>query len=276
MFVAIDAQGNRVYADTIEKDCSCFCPVCNEQLRLRRGGINKPHFAHKQDTDCLYGKDKDYKSEWHIRMQGYFPKESCEVRFVDDETGEVHIADVFIEGTNTVLEFQHSPISETEFMSRTAFHIKNGRRIAWLFDESSSSLDSTFGRFRLDEDLSWYGVPFYQWMRNPRKFLAKGPDLKLGYNLYSIDVYTGTEGDAFHRIVAQRDSFHLVGLSLHKFEMKEGFDVDSLFSYDPFWAAEDRELARRQWLANQQKLAMEQRINNLLFQPRRTRRSRRF
>jgi len=209
-------------------------------------------------------------------MQGYFPKESCEVRFVDDETGEVHIADVFIKEANTVLEFQHSPISEDEFMSRTAFHIKNGRRIAWFFDESSSSKESTFGRFRLDEDLSWYGIPFYQWMRNPRQFLAKGPDLKQGYYHYSINVYTGTEGDVFHRIVGQHNSFHWVGLSLSLLEMSSVSDAEKLFTYDPFWAAEDRESARQQWIANQQKLAAQQRISNLLFQPRRTRRSRRF
>ena len=61
-------------------------------------------------------------------MQEYFPREACEVRFVDDETGEIHIADAFLEGSNTVLEFQHSPISEQEFLSRTIFHLKNGRR----------------------------------------------------------------------------------------------------------------------------------------------------
>lgn len=102
MFVALDNLGNRVYADSTEKGSVCFCPVCNEELRLRKGGKNRPHFAHKQDTDCQYGKDQDYKSEWHIRMQEYFPREACEVRFPDNETGEVHIADVFLEDSNVL------------------------------------------------------------------------------------------------------------------------------------------------------------------------------
>ena len=96
MFVALDTEGKRVYADTVEKSTESFCPVCSEMLRLRKGCKNRPHFAHKQDTDCQYGKDQDYKSEWHIRMQEYFPRDACEVRFSDDETGEVHIADVFL------------------------------------------------------------------------------------------------------------------------------------------------------------------------------------
>ena len=89
MFVALDAEGNRLYATSTEKSVKCFCPVCNEELRLRKGSKNKPHFAHRQDTDCLHGKNPDYKSEWHIRMQEYFPREACEVRFVDKETGEI-------------------------------------------------------------------------------------------------------------------------------------------------------------------------------------------
>ncbi len=38
MFVALDNLGNRVYADSAEKGSVCFCPVCNEELRLRKGG----------------------------------------------------------------------------------------------------------------------------------------------------------------------------------------------------------------------------------------------
>ena len=87
MFVAVDKNDNRIYADLAKKGTECFCPVCNEKVILRKGKINKPHFAHVQDSDCSYGKDKDYKSEWHIRMQAYFPREFCEVRFVDEKTG---------------------------------------------------------------------------------------------------------------------------------------------------------------------------------------------
>ena len=278
MFVALDNLGNRVYADSAEKGSVCFCPVCNEELRLRKGGKNRPHFAHKQDTDCQYGKDQDYKSEWHIRMQEYFPREACEMRFVDDETGEIHIADVFLEASNTVLEFQHSPISEDEFKSRTIFHLKNGRRIVWLFDESSKSQDSTFGRFRYDEDICCFGITFYQWMRRPRQFLANGPDLKQAYNLYSICVFTGTEGDVFHRIVGQHDKYHWVGFASEPIQMGQELNVEQFFSYDPFWIAEDQEIERRHANARQQELFRQQQLNNAFLQlgQRMNRRNRRF
>lgn len=200
------------------------------------------------------------------------------MRFVDDETGEIHIADVFLEASNTVLEFQHSPISEDEFKSRTIFHLKNGRRIVWLFDESSKSQDSTFGRFRYDEDICCFGIPFYQWMRRPRQFLANGPDLKQAYNLYSICVFTGTEGDVFHRIVGQHDKYHWVGFASEPIQMGQELNVEQFFSYDPFWIAEDQEIARRHANARQQELFRQQQLNNAFLQlgRRMNRRNRRF
>ena len=110
MYVAIDKIGNRIYADDEQRYMECFCPACGELLTHRKGSKKRAHFAHKQNTNCFMGLNKDYMSEWHIRMQSYFPKESREYRFQDMETGEIHIADVFDSETNTVIEFQHSPI----------------------------------------------------------------------------------------------------------------------------------------------------------------------
>ncbi len=139
MFVALDKEGYRVYADEVTAHRECFCPVCNGPLISKPGkGGRRPHFAHQPDSECSYSLDKDNKSEWHRRMQEYFPREAQEYRFKDEETGEVHIADVYFEQELTVLEFQHSPIDKEEFISRTAFHLKHGRRVVWLFDESTT------------------------------------------------------------------------------------------------------------------------------------------
>lgn len=266
MFVALNSEGTRVYADSVEKGYPCFCPVCGEEIRLRKGRKNKPHFAHKQDTECYYGNNHDNMTEWHIRMQEYFPREACEVRFVDNETGDIHIADVFLKESNTVIEFQHSPISEDEFKIRTIFHLKNRRRIVWLFDESTKSQNSTFGRFRYDEDINRFGIPFYQWLRNPRQFLANGPDLKQTYNCYSICVYTGTEGDIIHRIVGQHDAFHWVGFASKSIPLGVDLDIEQFFSYDPYWVAEDIETTRRIAIARQQDYFYQQKLNSALRQ----------
>lgn len=240
MFVALDKDGNRAYADLVDEGIEALCPVCGEKLRLRKGTINKPHFAHFAKTDCRYGEDKDYKSEWHIRMQEYFPRECREVRFVDNETGEVHIADVFLKDSNTVLEFQKSKISEEEYKSRTKFHYNAGRRIVWLFDESSSDPESPMGRFRPSKvRCRKGGLEMFQWMRRPRKFLSNIPNLKKFSNRYSVCVYFGTEGDIFHRIIETEDDFGYVLFSATAYVMSPDMNIDEFFEYDAFWQWED-------------------------------------
>ena len=136
MFVAQDIEGNRLYADEYDEAVPCYCSICGESLIYKKGDIKRSYFSHKANTKCEWGLDKDSKSEWHIRMQEYFPKEAREVRFVDSKTGEQHIADVFVQKHNTIIEFQKSNIEPKEFIARTNFHINNGRRIVWVFDES--------------------------------------------------------------------------------------------------------------------------------------------
>lgn len=96
MLVAHDKDGNRIYADSEEWYWECFWPECGRSLVHKKGEIKEPHFAHKVDVNCSYGKDKDSKSEWYIHMQELFPHESLEVRFKDENTGEIHIADVYL------------------------------------------------------------------------------------------------------------------------------------------------------------------------------------
>ena len=244
MLVAVDKQENRIYAESDGKRYTeCYCPVCGEPVVHRMGNKRRAHFAHRPDTDCYFGRDKDYKSEWHIRMQDYFPKEAQEFIFTDEETGEKHIADVFLKEANTVLEFQHSPIEEKEFFSRTIFHLKNKRRIIWLFDESVDNQKSKYlGRFKPD-DCAWEQWPYddkcYKWLRKPRAFLEKINNFEKLINVFSVCVYTGTEGDVFHRIIREHIGFEYVTFSLHNIEMIENVDIEEFFKPESYWQAQD-------------------------------------
>ena len=268
MFVALDKEGNRLYADAEKKYQECFCPVCNEEVTHKLGkGMRRPHFAHQSNSVCTFGLDKDYKSEWHIRMQEYFPKEAREYRFKDEKTGEVHIADVFIKEKGIVLEFQHSTISEEEFVSRTAFHLNNGRKIVWLFDESTAAQENqSYGRFKEEyAGMPWpYEEKSYRWLRNPRVVLNSGPDINTRFLDYSVCVYTGTEGDVFHRIVLQKCNYQYVAFSLHDIEMGVEMDAVDFFRSEQYWASQEpwksriakynqyiAERKRAEYLANQ-------------------------
>ena len=250
MIVAKDAEGQRIYASREIDYKECFCPACEERLKHKnKGKVKRPYFSHLAKSDCEYGKG-DYKSEWHIRMQEYFPEEAREYLFKDEETGEKHIADVYLKEVNTVIEFQKSRISQEEFNSRTFFHQKNGRRIVWIFNESVDSEKPNYGRFRAtyeeksnkspNDILNYhYQVRTYRWLRNPRRMLSSVPDNLLQSGEYSVCVYTGTEGDLFHRIIGETQGFEEVVFSIHDIAIKEKMDVEEFFKPELVWQNED-------------------------------------
>ena len=129
MFVALDKNGDRVYAEFATRDQKYYCPTCGGEVMLRSGEINVDHFAHTSQCQDKWNYDM---SPWHIRMQSYFPEECREV--VVNRNGVVHRADVLLEKEKIVIEFQHSTISMQEYRERTKFFIDAGYRIAWVFD----------------------------------------------------------------------------------------------------------------------------------------------
>ncbi len=259
MLVAYNKDGNRIYANATERYKECFCPECGMPLVHKMGELKAHHFAHKTDSNCPYGKDKDSKSEWHIHMQELFPPESLEVRFKDETTGEIHIADVYLESSKTVIEFQHSSIDIDEFRKRTLFHVNKGRRIVWVFDERGKDPDSEFGRFRKEEEnryLSCYNDLHFKWMRSPRKMLSgieanRGNVLQAGN--YSVCVFYG-EDDIVHRIISADLDYSEVTFSVHSIKLTGDMDVAEFFLSEEHWLSQspfkEIEEKRNRWLAD--------------------------
>lgn len=128
MFVAMDEIRQRIFADkSLPKDGQYFCPICGESVRLRVGENNAPHFAHI--TSCTDDFTHDM-SDWHRQWQELFPLKNRE--YVVKHNDEAHRADVLCYGT--VIEFQHSPISEGEFRRRNRFYTSAGYKVVWIFD----------------------------------------------------------------------------------------------------------------------------------------------
>ncbi len=130
MFTAYDENGNKVSISRAEKGKSYFCPICHEQLSVKKGKIKILHFSHKPDSSCV--EDWGDMSEWHLAWQEKFPEECREI--VLEKGDEVHRADVCIEEKKLVIEFQHSPISCEDFNRRNQFYTDCGYRLVWVFD----------------------------------------------------------------------------------------------------------------------------------------------
>ena len=128
MKYAVDTDHKRVYADMASPSENYFCSICKNKVILKSGSIREAHFAHTSN-ECTDTWTYEM-SEWHQRMQRYFRRETTEV--VVSHCDVKHRADV-LEG-NTVIEFQHSPISSEEFIDRNNFYRLLRLNIAWVFD----------------------------------------------------------------------------------------------------------------------------------------------
>lgn len=252
MFKAIDSYGTTIDASDATKTEKYYCPICGSKLTLKQGKKRIPHFAH--ESTCSYIPDKDYMSEWHIRMQNYFPKDSREYYFKDPITTEIHRADVFLKENNVVIEFQKSRISTDEFMSRTAFHNSEGRKIVWIFDESKeSSRPGDDGKLRRDYD-GLYAMEYphdslsYKWLYHRTCFAEKMLDFLEENRLdvlpnFAIYIYTGKgEGDIIRRIICEHLGFEYVTLSIQSIRLYAGMNPEDLFRDEEYWI-ENSEIA---------------------------------
>lgn len=169
MFVATNQFGKRVFAHKdLSRDTAYYCPICNSEVRLRAGDHNEPHFAHIHSCTDDFTYDM---SEWHRTWQELFPLKNREV--VIRYGNEVHRADVLCYGT--VIEFQHSPISEDEFTRRNNFYTAAGYKVVWIFDTTDltgGTIWGDSGRMQLIDEWHkpWGDGGKYRW-KNPMRCL---------------------------------------------------------------------------------------------------------
>jgi hypothetical protein len=164
MFAARDVDGTIVWATDANKIEDYFCPVCGAKMILKAGDVNAWHFAHEANA-CPDTWNYDM-SEWHRDMQEQFPLECREV--VMTHNGETHRADVFKD--NVVVEFQHSPISPSEFTARNNFYNGLGHKVAWVFDVSEQFENGSI----YYEDAFFDDFSEFYWTR-PLSVLRYGP-----------------------------------------------------------------------------------------------------
>lgn len=165
MFVAINEAEERVFAQkSLPRDVQYSCPVCGGAVRLRAGDNNVAHFAHIHACTDTFTHDM---SEWHKAWQMMFPLKNREV--VITHGNETHRADVLCYGT--VIEFQHSPISESEFQRRNEFYTSAGYKVVWIFD--AIDLYSVDGRISYIDEWQnrWDNGAKFTW-KHPWRFLS--------------------------------------------------------------------------------------------------------
>ncbi len=156
MFIACDENQNRIFIEKAVDQKQYFCPICGEpvSIRAKNSLAIRRHFAHHPGTECIDDWTHDM-SEWHLSWQEKFPEECREV--VVKKDGVKHRADVLV--NNTVIEFQHSPITSEEIAKRNAFYLSCGYQVVWVFDAEDKICNPRGGSIDpmkcREDDLCW-------------------------------------------------------------------------------------------------------------------------
>lgn len=168
-----------------------LCLCCGRDVIAKCGEIRCNHWAHKNTEECPYSQ-KEPKTRWHLDWQNHFPKEWQEVRCIDEQTGEIHIADIKTPN-GLVIEFQHSAIKPEERLSREHYY----KNMIWVVDGTRSKCD--FKRFLTNfETLTPFPVfdskiPFFLYIINkqedilPENWLLEQVPLYFDFRLAKTD-----------------------------------------------------------------------------------------
>jgi len=129
------------------------CPGCGNRVTAKCGTQRVWHWAHKGLRTCDPWWERE--TEWHRRWKNLFPSSWQEIPLRSEMTGERHFADVQTP-YGLVIEFQHSPMSRAERLSRESFY----RDMIWVVDGTRAKKD----RLRIDKALpGWRRWPENQY-----------------------------------------------------------------------------------------------------------------
>lgn len=135
MFFANNVRGERTHISSAKSDDKYYCHACGNLMIQKHGNINAHHFAHKS-CGCCDPWYTEKLSVWHAKMQSIFRKSAQEVVIWNPQHTEYHIADVALQAGKIkyVIEFQHSAISQDEFIIRSFFYMQCGYKLIWIFN----------------------------------------------------------------------------------------------------------------------------------------------
>jgi hypothetical protein len=95
------------------------CPACGGEVLAKCGKRLVWHWSHMSLRHCDLWWENE--TQWHREWKSQYPSEWQEVVQFDELLGEKHIADVKTPH-GLVLEFQNSPMSSSELLSREKFY----------------------------------------------------------------------------------------------------------------------------------------------------------
>ncbi len=147
MLVAVHQSGRKVNAicdEVTRKDGPFFCPACQSLVRLKKGKVNQPHFAHTSREQCHFFTENE--SGEHLNLKGQLYRwarlsqvEDVQLEHCLPQLGQ--IADVML-GSKIALEVQCSSLPLERLKERTDSYHRGGFEVVWLLGQKLWLRDS--------------------------------------------------------------------------------------------------------------------------------------
>lgn len=103
------------------------CPCCSQPVIGKNGTQRIRHWARVNSQSC--DSWSELETEWHLAWKDNFPVAWQETFFRDEQTKEIHIADICTD-YGLVIEFQHSHLEPQERSLRENFY----KGMVWVVD----------------------------------------------------------------------------------------------------------------------------------------------
>lgn len=180
MLSALDAKGRLIHLldETVPDRQPFTCPACGSAVRLRKGQVMRPHFAHASLQACQFFHENESTEHLLLKSELYRSLSKSAVVVVEKVLPELgQVADLVV-NDGLALEVQCSRLSEERLRERTQAYRKTGFRVLWLLGKklwlgkSITSLQKQFLYFSQN-------MGFHLWELDTRK-----RQLRLNYLIY--------------------------------------------------------------------------------------------
>lgn len=136
MLVARNEQGDLVSTVEGEPQGRSFsCPACSSMVRLKKGRVIRPHFAHVHLQDCHFFHEQESREHLELKARLYqalVKQEEVQVEVYLPQLNQV--ADLLV-NHHLALEVQCSQLSVERLRERTLAYQRNGYQVRWLLGE---------------------------------------------------------------------------------------------------------------------------------------------
>ncbi|EHJ51898.1 competence protein CoiA [Streptococcus macacae] len=214
-----------------------YCPVCQSPVRLKKGKIMRPHFAHISLQGCQFYSENESAEHLNLKAKLYWSLSQTErVEIEKIIAGIGQIADLLI-NHKLALEVQCSRLSEDRLRERTQAYQKHGYQVLWLLGEklwlgrSLSSLQKQFLYFSKN-------MGFHLWELDIHKH-----ELRLKYLIYEDlfgRVYYKTQSCSFNHHMMSFLRLPYVQQAVMSYHVKQRRQVGlaiqkQLMARNPYW-----------------------------------------